>query len=236
MICQRVATRRVYDQTMSNREENLIWYAAYGSNCSAARFNIYLTGGEIPGTNQTQRGSRDSRPPRAIGAVEFPHEIYFCSHSHLWNGAPAFLGHLPSSNRAFGRRYLITWAQFDDIVAQECQRKTTTVDLAGLAPGDRRTVGPGRYSNLVALNPVDGIPAVTFTSPTPPEAEKPAPPSKAYLTAMVNGLVTGGAHSIDEIVTRLLMASGVRLRWDRSTIESLIQPPNIASQCSLEEG
>ena len=47
-----------------------VWYVAYGSNMSAARFGCYISGGRPPGARRTYLGCRDQSPPRPVHVVE----------------------------------------------------------------------------------------------------------------------------------------------------------------------
>ncbi|CCH80358.1 hypothetical protein BN12_90013 [Nostocoides japonicum T1-X7] len=44
--------------------DDLVWYAAYGSNLSLERFHCYVAGGRPPGGRHTYPGCRDASPPR----------------------------------------------------------------------------------------------------------------------------------------------------------------------------
>ncbi len=213
-----------YVATMSDRENRLVWYASYGSNCSRARFLTYLTGGPIPGRDNVQVGARDDALPRADAPHEFDHQVRFVGRSYFWGGAPAFLEHRETEPGALGRRYLITWGQLDDVVAQESQRTRTALPLERLSDRTRLTVGEGRYDCLYGLAPIDGLPVVTFTSPDPPEARQGAAPSRPYLSTIVNGLVDTNEWSIDQICARLRLVDGVAETWSEADIVSLATP------------
>lgn len=141
----------------------------------------------------------------------------------MWGGAPAFLEHrsvAAGEVGALGRRYLITFEQFEDVLAQENGRDHLPVAEIPRS-GARTIVGPGRYDQVVGLAPVDGIPVVSFTSPEPPEAAEPSAPSAAYLGHIVRGI--HAVHDLDhaEISAHLLEASGVRPTWNQATIGDL---------------
>ncbi|MEM9467380.1 MAG: histone deacetylase, partial [Actinomycetota bacterium] len=104
---------------MTDSDTGLVWYASYGSNCSRERFLTYLRGGRPPGSTRDQIGARDSSDPLGDAPVEFTTAACFAGHSTRWGGAPAFLEHEPAERPgALGRRYLITAAQFADVLAQ----------------------------------------------------------------------------------------------------------------------
>jgi hypothetical protein len=211
---------------MATADPTMIWYASYGSNCSRPRFLTYLRGGRPEGADRDQIGARDASDPLDDQPVEFATSVCFAGHASRWGGAPAFLEHAMSSRPpALGRRYLITCEQFADVLAQESGRPLDSVDvpdLSGVAAGERVVIGDGFYDAVVLLDPVDGVPCVSFTSPTPPESREPAPPSEAYLRTIVTGLAACHDLPDDAIVARLLEARGMRPTWDVASITALL--------------
>ncbi len=138
----------------------------------------------------------------------------------------AFLEHSTSTIKSLGRRYLITLAQFDDLMAQESRRPSSPMPVDDLEPGRHHLVGQGNYDNLLALDPVDGIPVITFTAPNPPENREPAPPSPAYLGTVVRGLADAHPLAAREIAERLLLSPGVAPHWHTEAIVALITDPS----------
>ena len=210
---------------MTSDATELVWYAAYGSNCSPARFRAYLEGGTPPGATHVHRGARDPSPPVADGPLVFPSAVCFRGHAKNWGGAPAFLEHAETRAGALGRRYLVTLEQFEDVLAQENRLDAPLPVDPHRAAGDRQVVTERPYGQVVTLEPVDGHPVLTFTSPEPPEARDPAAPSASYLGTIVRGLA--GAHPLthDEIASHLLRASGVADGWDHASILDLLAQP-----------
>ena len=204
-----------------------MWYASYGSNCSRARFLTYLRGGRPTGSDRDQVGARDPSDPRGDAPVEFLPAVCFAGHSRRWGGAPAFLEHRRSVRPgALGRRYLITREQFADVLAQENGRAFDSVelpDLGALPVGGRTVIGDGFYDALVVLDPVDGVPCVSFTSPTPPEDREPSAPSEAYLRTIMTGLADIHAVSPEDLAARMISARGVAPRWDTESITALMR-------------
>jgi hypothetical protein len=201
-------------------DDDLIWYAAYGSNCKAARFEAYLTGGHAHGATRPERGARNPRPPIRSEACWFPTGIRFVGHSTKWGGGIAFLDH-HGGVPAAGRRYLITKGQFDDVVAQENRRDATPVSIDPLTQGVVTALGDGPYDGIHLLDPVEGIPVVTFTSPTTRTDRLPNPPSAAYLGTILRGLLEVHAAATDEVIDALLAAPGVAARWTSGEIARL---------------
>lgn len=198
---------------MALSDDDPIWYASYGSNCRAARFEAYLTGGLADGATRPERGARDPRPPARSEACWFPTGVRFLGDSAKWGGGGvAFLDHT-GGVPAPGRRYLVTKGQFDDVVAQENRRETTRLPIEELEPGRVTTIGDGAYDGLLRLDPIDDIPVATFTSPVP-WADRPTnPPSAAYIGTILRGLLEIHDRGVEELVGALLAAPGVADGW-----------------------
>jgi hypothetical protein len=189
----------------------MIWYAGYGSNLCAERFRCYIEGGIPPGLTRRCRGARDTTRPRADCPLDIPHRLYFAGYAQGWGGAPCFVDTAESPGPPTrARAYLITWGQFEDVVAQENGRPTTQLDIE---PGDLTTgfsvrVGAGRYENVLCVGRLDEFPVVTITAPwTMIEAQLGAP-SSTYLDVMIAGLRESHALRDDEIVAYLGAAPG----------------------------
>jgi len=206
--------------------KDLVWYASYGSNCDLSRFMFYLEGGTRAGTNGEHRGARDPSPPMDSAPIEFPTQVAFMGKSRRWGGGVAFLEHqrrTPDVPGALGRRYLITREQFDDVVAQESHRPSTPIDVDALTPGVVNVVGSGWYDGLLALESVDDMPVVTFTSPTPPEAGPANPPSVDYLTTLAAGLSQIHLIDLEQIVDRLRVVDVIASNWSREQLLEVLE-------------
>ncbi|MEM7139947.1 MAG: histone deacetylase [Actinomycetota bacterium] len=202
-------------------DDELVWYASYGSNCLGERFAAYLTGGRAPGASTDERGARDPSPPLASAAMWFPRPARFAGDSAKWgSGGVAFLDHAGDGS-APGRRYLVTKGQFDDVTAQENRRETVPLPLHDLEIGEVRVIGEGFYGGLLALAPVDGIPVVTFTSPHPIVPRPVNPPSAAYLGTIIRGLLQVHDVPADELGAALHRCPGVADGWTPETIAAL---------------
>jgi hypothetical protein len=190
----------------------LVWYASYGSNLWANRFRCYIEGGTPRGAADECRGARDKTPFRAERAFEIPYRLYFAGHSRTWDGAPCFVDLVEEpATAARARAYLITWEQFEDVVAQENGRPTTSaieLELDDLTPGRSHSLGPRRYENLRCVDRFDQVPVVTITSPkTMAEAELGAP-AHEYLRTMIDGLRESHHMRDDALVAYLSAAPG----------------------------
>jgi hypothetical protein len=190
----------------------MVWYASYGSNLSAERFGCYIVGGTPRRATRPCRGARDTTPPRQDRPLTVPYRLYFAGTSKTWGGAPSFIDIVESpATQARVRAYLITWDQFEDVVAQENGRGVTSpIDpaLGDLAVGRSHPLGLGRYENLLCVGRDGDAPVLTFTSPkTMAQAELGAP-APEYLRTMIDGLRESHKMRDDEITAYLGAAPG----------------------------
>jgi hypothetical protein len=170
-------------------DDELVWYAAYGSNLCAARLACYLEGGTPLGARRATPGARDPRPPRDWRRVDLPHPLWFGGPSRTWRGGPAFLD-VERPGTAVGRAWLVTRGQLADVVAQENGRPAGSVDLPDPLVAGGGVVLPGAaYGRVVALAPVDGRPCLTATYHRRPDGRAPDP---AYLALVAAGLAETG--------------------------------------------
>lgn len=165
---------------------DLVWYVSYGSNMLAERFQLYLAGGQLAG--HTYPGCRDPRRPRLDRPCELPGGIYFATRSLVWGGGRAFYDpSLPAMTA--GRAYLITAAQFSDLLAQEMYREPgADLDLSPVLATGRVQLGPGRYETLLHVGDHDGHPMLTFTAPWTAAGVPHVPPAPAYLDTLAAGI------------------------------------------------
>jgi hypothetical protein len=208
---------------MGMNEDELVWYASYGSNCSATRFRAYLTGTRADGAQRSERGARDSTPPSASEPHWFPHPVRFLGDSSKWGGGGvAFLDHTPSSASP-GRRYLITKGQFDDVAAQESRRELRPLEIDKLKTGVVSNLGDGFYDGLLLLPAIDGVPVLTFTSPIPLDDRPTNAPSPAYLGTIVRGLAEVHEAEAATIAEWTLRSPGVAAGWTTEEIVKLLK-------------
>ncbi|NHN54485.1 histone deacetylase [Calidifontibacter sp. DB0510] len=187
---------------------DLLWYAAYGSNLSAARFGHYLAGGRPEGAARTMAGARDATPPRDTRALELPGSIFFGWESPTWGGGIAFYDP-DRTGRALASAYLISREQFVDLLHQEMHREVgDDLDLGPLWDSGGQDLGPGRYERLLRVDELEELPVVTFTCP---RDQRPAvnPPADAYLTVIARGLAETHALDADAISAYFVALEGV---------------------------
>lgn len=202
---------------------SLVWYVAYGSNLSLARFSCYVRGGTPPGASRLYEGCRDQRLPRASEPVVLSGGVFFALESRVWSGGMAFFDpSLPGS--ALARAYLVTLAQFCAVASQEMHGLPgETFDVTEALVSGRQSLGPGRYETLLCLGELRGLPLLTFTSPWGAAAAALSAPSAAYLSVVASGLAESHGLDAPGAAEVLLRCPGVTLGWDEVSLAALLQ-------------
>jgi hypothetical protein len=204
-------------------DNRLVWYAVYGSNMLKKRFDCYILGGKPDGSKTKYPGCRDKKPPREERQIGLTHALYFAGHSDSWDAAIAFVRHGSSGARTFGRMFLISYGQFNDVVRQENGR-----DIPGavvvpsydeLAYADHWQIDGYRlYGRLIKAGVDAGHPILTLTATQ--DNFDIGKPSEAYLKTIASGLrETYPSIRESEILDYLNNAEGIR---------GLIQPDMVA--------
>lgn len=147
-----------------NTATEYVWYVAYGSNINKERFMRYIN------------GCSDQTEPVAEKSYHIPYSIYFAGVSKTWdNKGVAFLD-VTKPGSAFGKAYMVTESQFEEIQIAE----------------------GSKYTNKVFLGEMEGIPSYTFT--TEELHEECNRPSDAYLKTILEGLVdTYPEYTVEEM-------------------------------------
>jgi hypothetical protein len=189
--------------------DDLVWYAAYGSNLHAARFNCYISGGRPPGARRTYLGCRDQSPPRRDIGIHLSGGLTFAGESTVWGGGMAFYDPHADGELA-ARAYMLTFGQLSDVVSQEVRRPVGN-DLSLDSGVDHQWPTKSHvYETFLYLEDRDGIPMFTITSL---QKLDPVPPSAAYLRTMLNGLGEAFGWTEEARVRYLLRARGVTPTW-----------------------
>ena len=203
---------------MIDRDGDLTWYVAYGSNLRRARFQCYLSGGRPRGALRSYPGSRDPAGPRRVRPTRLAGALVFSGESTTWTGGMASF-HPGASGTVLARAYLVTVHQFSDVVAQEIRQPPGhDLDPSVLRMGGPHGLGAGHYDTLLALDCIDGYRALTISAsaPAPPRA-----PAVAYLESIAAGLRETFDLTADEIADYLLAAGGVDGAWTRAGLRDL---------------
>jgi hypothetical protein len=194
-----------------------VWYVAYGSNMSAARFGCYISGGRPPGARRTYLGCRDQSPPHRDVGIHLAGGLTFAGRSTVWGGGIAFYNPHADGKLA-ARAYLVTFGQLSDVVAQEAGRPVGSEVALGSGVDRRWAVPSHVYETLLYVDERDGLPMFTITSL---QNLEPTPPSAPYLRTMLDGLGEAFAWTADERARYLLRAPGVTPAWNAGNILEL---------------
>lgn len=187
-----------------------VWYAAYGSNLLRERFEVYLTGGRIPGATeqQPQAGARDSSPPADDRPVAIHHTLYFAHRSSRWgNGGVAFLDPRPETGRrTLGRAWNISLGQLADVYRQENRfTPELEIDLEQLTTRGSLDLLGSTYGRLLHVGELDDLPLITFTTAERHAENNPA--HRSYLDVIRQGLAESWATHPREIEAYLAAAN-----------------------------
>lgn len=153
----------LYDLDEEGRPK-YVWYASYGSNMDAERFDTYVTGGTPHGSNTHHQGCRDKTPPADDIPIRFEGRMHFAALSGRWGGGVAFMDN-DHAGHALGRAYLVSIEQFDDIIAQENGKipGTVTIDAGEVLRTGQVDVSTNLYGRMCHIGDKDGKPVLTFT-------------------------------------------------------------------------
>lgn len=210
--------------TTSNEVPSRVWYASYGSNMDAIRFSHYIVGGTPKGASRDYKGCDDKTPPAEDALMELPHQLFFAGESRVWTGGMAFIGNSLSQERTKSRAYLITSGQFEQIAAQESARdEVRPLDISLLRSLGRLTIGDGtrNYDEMLYCGEKDGLPIITFTSPS---QDRPyTKPAAQYLKTIASGLRSSHGLSDDEICDYLIAKPGIAGNYSKTELITTIE-------------
>jgi hypothetical protein len=162
------------------KDDELVWYAAYGSNLNKRRFLCY-----VDGVNRIIRGKRMKNPgclktndkcnitgiPLDDRPFNFNQNIYFGERSEItWGGyGAAFISNI-EKGFAYGRIYKVTGLVFKTIREQE-------------------GVLPMWYGDILKVGVIDGLPVYALTQSSEYNiSSRRNSPSEVYLEIMKDGL------------------------------------------------
>ncbi len=180
---------------------DFVWYVAYGSNLSRARFDIYLKGGTPEGTTHEYPGCRDPSDPlddRPYVIEDW--ELAFGGSSKTWGGGVAFARRWTGGTLR-ARLYLVTHEQFCDIVAQENWLDPGSLDL----DNDQETIGDHMYGAIPFIGTFEKWPMRAVSQRWGTTLNRPSP---EYAAHIVRGLAESHAMSQADIDRYLRSAAG----------------------------
>ena len=224
-----------------------IWYACYGSNLRAERFNCYIAGGKPKGSiGMESAGSIDKTPFTSTATFKTDWQLHFAKEFIGWGGKGiAFLqpGQAEDDSQstaaakdtgALCRLYKISFEQFVDVVLQENGGRSSNSQLREAVKnevvqavkriGDQGTtvlrqgiLEGSWYRRMVGLGVHEDLPVMSFTTD---EQLKFVPPGKAYLQTIALGLMESwyGTLSKEEIIQYLARCA----QWPEAEVAALI--------------
>lgn len=210
------------------RKTQWVWYAGYGSNLCYELFLPYIRGGpRRPNSTKTYVGCEDKSPPIYDLPFMIPHRLFFAG-EHGWNDQASAFVRSTRDGESYGRLFLITFPQFDQIIQQEQGSKDPshqricpclsyiTANVSCYAnradpslPDDPRKIH--RYGRILNLGTKHGRPVLTFTAIGPDHKVDLAAPHHEYIQAIACGIRQAfPAVSPVQIREYLLDAEGIR--------------------------
>lgn len=146
--------------------ENLVWYASYGSNILYERFMCYIEGGTFAINNRKYDGCTDHSKPLDMKTIIIPYQLYFGNKSGSWDDCGVAFLDIKKAGMTLGRMYLITEQQFNEVHKQEGK-------------------GINWYNEVVTLGEYNGYEIKTFTNSSRRDEKAP---SDKYLKVVKMGL------------------------------------------------
>ena len=187
-----------------------VWYASYGSNLFEDRFHCYISGGTPEGSTFTEKGCTNTALPLKAATVSIPYELYFSKFSKRWRGGVAFIDIVRDpSVRTYGKMYLITSEQFQEIVQQENGNDDMTIELELAKQVHTYSFNDSWYGNVLYLGEREGYPIFTFTANEEMREQEIATPSIPYLLNLYRGLMLLNLNR-SEIIQYLATKKGVK--------------------------
>jgi hypothetical protein len=119
--------------------------------------------------------------------------------------------------------YLITEQQFIDVVSQENDGASISMDLQKVKQQGSMIFHESWYGNILYLGEQDGFPIYTFTSCKDIASEAPVAPSPQYLQSIVSGLKEVYPVTHEDIVKYLLLKPGIKDGYTEEELDSLIR-------------
>ncbi len=198
---------------------DFVWYAAYGSNLSRARFDCYIKGGRPEGALHDYPGCRDRTDPETTLPWRLDGALVFGKESRAWTGHGVAFLDLSRKERARSRIYLVTREQFEDITAQENHVPAGDVRLPEISPGESFDLKSGFYPLVVCVGEHEGRDVLTVTDRIA-EHRKPSP---EYLRHVAQGLRESHHMSDFQIADYLSGRPGIVGAFDASELLSAVR-------------
>ena len=208
--------------------KDLVWYASYGSNLLKNRFLCYICGGTPDGTDKNYLGCSDKTEPIEDKPIILPYSIYFSKQSPIWeNLGVAFIKPLrDEDSRTFGRMYLISKAQFIELVHQENAidpvNSIIHIDFTNLILNGEIKIPAHWYSRIIYLGDEKGHPIFTFTSGWDDSEIILRPPGEKYLRTIIKGIKETYNMVNEEITQYLIALPGIKGFISEQDIDTIV--------------
>lgn len=157
--------------------DNLIWYACYGSNLNSERFRCYIAGGQYRGKGRYLDPCEDPTLWRDSRFIRVPGRMHFAKEISSWGEGGVAFYRPESEGTVIMRLYLITREQFRHVQKKEGR-------------------GADWYGLKVPLGEMDGIPVMTLTSVNRVFPENR--PCEDYLNTIRDALINECGMTVDE--------------------------------------
>lgn len=203
-----------------------VWYASYGSNISTERFLCYITGGQAKGALTSEEGCRDNSMPIDSKTISISRKQYYAKAAKRWqNQGVAFLESIPSTEATYGKMYLITKEQFEDVVKQENALTVDTILDIKLEEAEEQgsaVVTKGWYGRIMYLGCENGYPIYTFTNIKRLEDEVLNEPSREYILMIASGLIENYNMSLEDLTHYFYNKTGVSLGYSKKEVKNIL--------------
>ncbi len=202
-----------------------VWYATYGTGLSREHFKHVILGGRTADGTEVYPGCRDKTLPPQNRFMALPHTLYFAGESKTWTGGMAIIN--PEYNaeaHTISRAHLITVEQFEDIIAQQNDLKTSTpLPFKEAIEKGRALVGKdtGYYNLLLYCGEKDGYPIFTLTAARPQTPH--VPPSPQYARILYKGLSQDKKINMQTAVDYMLAQTGIAKHYAEKDLLELFQ-------------
>lgn len=211
------------------KEEELVWYACYGSNIDLDRFLIYIKGGNLTVNGVVKpyrRCNEDDEAPRDSEPYIINHRLYFAKESSTWsdNGVGFISTKKNQRSNTYAKLYLISKIQFAHMFASENSRRTTHIDYNFLQNKKFQDFEYNFYNRIIQLEDnYNGYPILTFTNKVILQNNNPM---DGYLQLISRGLKSVHQLNQNEITQYFI---GTRIKIPKSKILEIVSVDNFST-------
>lgn len=210
-------------------DNELIWYAAYGSNIQLDRFICYIKGGRPKGGSTTYEGCRDKSDPAGDEEIYLKNQLYFARKSKGWNhkGVAFISPEFDESILTYGRVFLIKKSQFIDLFKQETNTKIDIdIDFEScIKHGSLIVKDPSWYGNVLHLGSNGDYPIFTITNKTN-QLDKLNTPDPAYIQTIARGISEVFNINTCELVDYFIDTPGIKGVWTKEELNKYLNSPD----------